>query len=140
MNILFLCTGNSCRSQMAEAWGKALNREDLNFFSAGVSPQEVNKNAILVMGEVGIDLSENRSTHIDEVEEDIDIVFTVCGGAKEACVFYRGERVIHVGFDDPPELTKHLTDQNEILKVYRRVRDEIKSFVGAIDQYIGGDI
>tara|TARA_B100001971_G_scaffold91031_1_gene83932 strand:- start:1891 stop:2325 length:435 start_codon:yes stop_codon:yes gene_type:complete len=138
-NILFLCTGNSCRSQMAEGWGKALKSETYNFFSAGTKKHGLNPNAIKVMSEVNIDISSHVSNTTDELSSvKMDFVFTVCSDAHENCPFFPQGKIIHVGFDDPPRLTKDMTDEEEILSVYRRVRDEIKSFVENIDKYIEG--
>lgn len=136
-NILFLCTGNSCRSQMAEGWGKSLKSEKFNFFSAGTRKHGLNPFAVKVMSEVGVDISNHESNTTDELAPNImDVVFTVCSDAHETCPIFPGGRVIHVGFDDPPRLTKEMSDEEEILSVYRRVRDEIKEFVSKVDSYV----
>jgi arsenate reductase (thioredoxin) len=133
-NVLFLCTGNSCRSQMAEGFGKALKGDKFNFYSAGTKKHGLNPYAIKVMSEVGIDISTHESNTTDELPDvTMDFVFTVCSDAHENCPFFPGGRIIHVGFDDPPRLTKEMSDEEEILKVYRRVRDEIKTFVNSIE-------
>ena len=135
-NILFLCTGNSCRSQMAEGWGKFL-RPDLNFFSAGTKKHGLNPLAVEVMNEVGVDISNQRSNTTDELEtKAIDYVFTVCSDAHENCPYYPGGKIIHQGFDDPPRITKNTQDKEEVLIVYRRVRDEIKEMIENIDKYL----
>lgn len=139
-NILFLCTGNSCRSQMAEGWGKKFLTEKFNIYSAGTKKHGLNPNAVEVMKEAGVDISLHTSNTTDELgETKMDLVFTVCSDAHESCPVFPGGRIIHVGFDDPPRLTKDLTDREEILSVYRRVRDEIKDFVLNIENHIEGE-
>jgi arsenate reductase len=134
-NVLFLCTGNSCRSQMAEGWGKALKADSFNFYSAGTKKHGLNPNAVKVMQEVGIDISQHQSNTTDEFPElKMDFVFTVCSDAHENCPFFPGGKVVHIGFDDPPRLTKEMKDEEEILSVYRRVRDEIKEMVMNIEK------
>ncbi len=136
-NILFLCTGNSCRSQMAEGWGKSLKGDKFNFYSAGTKKHGMNPNAIKVMEEAGVDISGHESNTTDELPDvTMDIVFTVCSDAHENCPYFPGGKIIHVGFDDPPRLTKEMTDEEEILSVYRRVRDEIKDFVSDIESHL----
>lgn len=138
-NVLFLCTGNSCRSQMAEGWGKALNSDFFNFFSAGTKRHGLNPNAVKVMQEAGVDISHYESNTTDELPDiNMDFVFTVCSDAHENCPFFPGGKIIHIGFDDPPRLTKGMTDEEEVLSVYRRVRDEIKEMVINIEKYMGG--
>lgn len=136
-NVLFLCTGNSCRSQMAEGWGKALKSDKFNFYSAGTKKHGLNPNAIKVMKEVDIDITTHESNTTDELPQvTMDYVFTVCSDANENCPFFPGGKIIHVGFDDPPRLTKDMKDEEEILPVYRRVRDEIKEFVNDIEKHM----
>lgn len=138
MNILFLCTGNSCRSQMAEGWGKFLKGDSHQFYSAGTKKHGLNPRAIQVMKEVGVDIGGHESNTTDELPPvKMDIVFTVCSDAHENCPYYPGGKVIHVGFDDPPRLTKDLSDEEEVLKVYRRVRDEIKAMILNLENYLG---
>ena len=138
-NILFLCTGNSCRSQMAEGWGKFLKSDKYEFYSAGTKKHGLNLNAVKVMKEVGVDISFHTSNLLNEMENiKMDIVFTVCSNAHETCPVFREGKVLHVGFDDPPRLTSTMDDEDEILKVYRRVRDEIKLFIENIEEYING--
>ena len=89
------------------------------------------------MQEMGIDLSHHQSNTLDEISETMDYVFTVCSDAHETCpVFMDQTKVIHVGFDDPPRLTQHMSDEDEVLAVYRRVRDEIKAMVLHIESYL----
>lgn len=138
-NVLFLCTGNSCRSQMAEGWGKFLKSDKFNFYSAGTKKHGLNPKAVLVMKEAGVDISSHESNTTDELPESkMDFVFTVCSDAHENCPFFPGGKIIHVGFDDPPRLTKEMNDEEEILSVYRRVRDEIKEMVNNIEQHMEG--
>jgi len=138
-NVLFLCTGNSCRSQMAEGFGKALKGEEFNFFSAGTKKHGLNPNAVKVMKDGGVDISTHESNTTDELPKvTMDYVFTVCSDAHENCPFFPGGEIIHVGFDDPPRLTKEMNDEDEILSVYRRVRDEIKEMVTNIEDYMEG--
>jgi len=136
-NVLFLCTGNSCRSQMAEGWGKTIKSDQFNFYSAGTKKHGLNPNAIKVMKEVGIDISTHESKTTDELPDvKMDFVFTVCSDAHENCPFFPGGKIIHVGFDDPPRLTNEIIDNEEKLAVYRRVRDEIKAMVTNIEEYM----
>lgn len=138
-NVLFLCTGNSCRSQMAEGWGKSLKGDKFNFYSAGTKKHDLNSRAVKVMNEVGIDISTHESNITSELPDvTMDFVFTVCSDAHENCPFFPGGKIIHVGFDDPPRLTKEMKDEEEILPVYRRVRDEIKEMVTNIEEYMEG--
>lgn len=134
--ILFLCTGNSCRSQMAEGWTRHLHNEWLEVFSAGVVKHGMNKIAIRVMKEVGIDISKQYSKLLSEIDIlNIDIVVTVCSNAHESCPIFPGKtKVVHASFDDPPTLTKTLTNEQAIVRTYRRVRDEMGEFVKNIKQ------
>jgi arsenate reductase len=134
IRILFLCTGNSCRSQMAEGWAKHLKGDAVEACSAGVAPHGMNARAVAVMKEVGVDLSSHRSKHVDELKDvPLDYVVTVCGHANETCPMFPGKtKVVHVGFDDPPQLAKGAATEEEALKHYRRVRDEIRAFVATL--------
>lgn len=129
--ILFLCTGNSCRSQMAEGWARALKGDVIEAYSAGLETHGLNPNAVRVMAEAGVDISGHRSQHLDELRDvSFDYVVTVCGHAHETCpVFPAGARVVHAGFDDPPKLAKDAKTEAELLAPYRRVRDEIKAYI-----------
>ncbi|HEY3323236.1 MAG TPA: arsenate reductase ArsC [Planctomycetota bacterium] len=131
LKVLFLCTGNSCRSQMAEGWARALKGEVLEPHSAGIETHGLNPRAVKVMAEAGVDISGHRSKHVDELKGVLfDYVVTVCGHANENCpVFPTQAKRIHVGFDDPPKLAKDAKTEEEALAHYRRVRDEIKEFV-----------
>ena len=139
-NILFLCTGNSCRSQMAQGWGEALKSSRYNFYSAGTKKHGLNPRAVKVMSEVGVDISDHESNTTDEFPgTKMDFVFTVCSDAHENCPYFPGGKIIHVGFDDPPRLTREMAKEEDILSVYRRVRDEIKTMVNNIESYIEGE-
>jgi arsenate reductase len=131
LKVLFLCTGNSCRSQMAEGWARALKGDAVEAYSAGIEKHGMNPHAVKVMAEAGVDISKHFSktpTELGPVK--FDYVVTVCGHADENCPIFPGNtKVVHVGFEDPPTLTKHLPDGEEKLAVYRRVRDEIRGFV-----------
>jgi arsenate reductase len=107
LKILFLCTGNSCRSQIAEGWTKHLKADSIDAYSAGVFPKPLDPRAVQVMAEAGVDISNHHSKRV----------------------------VIHVGFNDPPQLAKQARTENEALNIYRRVRDEIKSFVEELPQF-----
>ena len=129
--VLFLCTGNSCRSQMAEGWARALKSDQIDAYSAGVDPHGMNPTAIKVMAEAGVDITTQSSKHVDAIAHvPFDYVVTVCGHANETCPVFPGKvRRVHVGFDDPPKLAKDAKTEEETLSHYRRVRDEIRAFI-----------
>ena len=128
--ILFLCTGNSCRSQMAESFARQFWGHEFEVFSAGTQKHGMNPRAIKVMQEAGIDLSSHYSKTIEELPTNsFDWVVTVCDAANEKCPYFSGRKVIHIGFQDPPALTKDMSDEEQILQVYRRVRNEIKEAI-----------
>lgn len=131
IKILFLCTGNSCRSQMAEGWTRQLKGDVIEPYSAGIEKHGMNLNAIRVMSEAGVDISRQHSKTLDELTGvTFDYVITVCGHANEHCPIFPGKtKVIHAGFDDPPNLTKNMDEGEARLAVYRRIRDEIRRFV-----------
>ncbi len=137
LNVLFLCTGNSCRSQMAEGWCRFLKNKTINAFSAGTKKHGLNPHAVAVMKESGVDISNQRSKTVDDLPSmDFDLVITVCEDASKNCPYFPGKKVIHFGFDDPPILTKNLENKEEVLKVYSRVRDEIKNFITDLEKYL----
>lgn len=125
--ILILCTGNSCRSQMAEGLLKSFDNE-LEVYSAGTNPaKQVSPKAIQVMNELGIDISKNYPKLVDQfINESFDFVITVCNNAKETCPVFIGKvgKQLHIGFEDPADATG---TEEEILSVFRKVRDEIKA-------------
>jgi arsenate reductase len=136
LKILFLCTGNSCRSQMAEGFTRALKGDEIEAVSAGIETHGLNQNAVKVMKEAGVDISSHKSQNINEFkDETFDYVVTVCGHAHETCPFFPGNsKVVHVGFDDPPKLALEFEKEEEKLNCYRRVRDEIKDFVSELPE------
>jgi len=136
LKVLFLCTGNSCRSQMAEGWAKHLRGGRIEAYSAGIETHGLNARAVIVMAEAGVDIASQRSKHVDELASvAFDVVVTVCGHAHEHCPVFPGStRVVHVGFDDPPRLAADARTEDEALAHYRRVRDEIRSFVAALPE------
>lgn len=124
--ILILCTGNSCRSQMAEGFLKSFDK-NLEVYSAGTKPSaQVHPKAIQVMMETGLDLSHNYPKNVDQfINQPFDYVITVCGHANENCPVFTGpvQHRLHIGFEDPAEA---VGSEEEILAVFRRIRDEIK--------------
>ena len=138
LKILFLCTGNACRSQMSEGWARHLKGDDIEAYSAGVAPHGVDPRAIKVMAEAGVDISGHTSKHVDELADvDLDIVVTVCDNAAESCPVFPGDvRKVHRGFDDPPRLAKNAASEEEALQHYRRVRDEIRAFIETLPESI----
>lgn len=127
IKVLFLCTGNACRSQMAEAWLRHLGGETFEVFSAGLEPHGVNPDTITVMEELGIDMSAHRSKHLNEFlnEADFDYLITVCGNADERCPFFPGMGTrFHWPFEDPAAF---VGPEPEKLAAFRDVRDLIKA-------------
>jgi arsenate reductase len=125
LNVLFLCTGNSCRSQMADGIVNHDFAGRIEAFSAGTEPHGLNPKAVQVMAEIGMDISGNSSDHISRFEgQPFDYVITLCGDANEKCpLFFGGVQRLHMGFEDPPKATG---SEEEVMAVYRRVRDEIR--------------
>lgn len=136
VKILFLCTGNSCRSQMAEGWVRHLKGDVIVPFSAGIEVHGLNPDAVKVMQEVRVDISHHKSKHVNELlDEDFDYVVTVCGHADEHCPVFPGKtKVVHQGFDDPPKLAAEAETEEEALMHYRRVRDEIRAYVETLPE------
>jgi arsenate reductase len=124
--VLFLCTGNSARSQMAEGLLRNFGAEDFEVASAGVSPTEVRPEAIKVMREIGIDISGHRSKSVDHyLGKEFDYVITVCDNANEQCPVFPGAvNRLHWSFEDPAGA---MGDESTRLAVFRRVRDEIST-------------
>lgn len=134
IKVLFLCTGNSCRSQMAEGWVRALKSGSIEAWSAGIEKHGMNPLAVKVMAEAGVDISGQYSKTVDELPvREFDYVITLCGHASENCPFFPGRaKRLHAGFDDPPKLAQDARSEEEALSHYRRVRDEIRDFVQAM--------
>jgi arsenate reductase len=129
--VLFLCTGNSCRSQMAEGWARHLLHEQIEAVSAGVIKHGMDSRAIKVMAEAGVNISGQESKTIDELpDQSFDAVITLCDAANESYPFFPGQVIrLHQGFDDPPSLARNAPDEEGALQIYRRVRDPIRDFV-----------
>jgi arsenate reductase len=127
--VLFLCTGNSCRSQMADGIANHDFAGRIEAFSAGTEPHGLNPKAVQVMAEIGIDISANSSDHISKYEgQSFDYVITLCGDANENCpLFFGGTKRLHMGFPDPP---REGTDHVALLSVYRRLRDDMRRKLG----------
>jgi arsenate reductase len=131
LKILFLCTGNSCRSQMAEGFVRHMKNDTIEGYSAGVAPKGIDPRAIKAMAESGIDISRQKSTSLDELKHpEFDYVVTLCDQAHQSCPTFPGNTtVVHVGFDDPPKLAANARNEEEAMNHYRRIRDKIKTFV-----------
>lgn len=126
--VLILCTGNSARSQMAEGLLKHIARDEYKIYSAGTKPSVVRSEAIKVLAEIGVDISQNRSKSVDEfVGKEIDYVLTVCDNAKEICPYFPAQTlVVHHSFEDPAEIEG---DEETKLLAFRRVRDQIREYL-----------
>ncbi|TQV88130.1 arsenate reductase ArsC [Aliikangiella coralliicola] len=132
-NILFLCTGNSCRSQMAEGFCRSLQSDKFNGYSAGIKAHGLNPYAIKVMRESGIDITQQSSKTLEEIEDiEFDYIVTVCDNAERSCPDFPQSNIIHRRFDDPPALAKYAKDESEVLVHFRQVRDEIKNWVNQL--------
>ncbi len=129
---------------MAEGWTRHLRGDLINAYSAGIETHGLNPNAVKVMKEVGVDISDHKSQHINEFKDiNLDVIVTVCGHAHENCpIFSSDAKIIHVGFPDPPamakELAKNGASEEEQLECYRKVRDEIKTFVETLPEAVEG--
>jgi arsenate reductase len=130
--VLFLCTGNSCRSQMAEGWARALRSESIDAYSAGTNPHGLNPLAVRAMAESGIDISRHTSKRPEDLGIAFDFIVTVCDNAHESCPIIPGARIIHAPFDDPPRLAKGATSDDEAMPHYRRVRDQIRAYIESL--------
>lgn len=135
VKILFLCTGNTCRSQMAEGWAKHLKPDVIEAYSAGVTPAGISNKVIQVMAEVGVDISSYVSKHVFTfLGMDFDFIITLCDYAKKQCpVFGHKTRLIHRAFKDP--ISASGSDE-EILDAFRKTRDEIRAFVETLPESI----
>ena len=138
LKVLFLCTGNSCRSQMAEGWARQLIGDTVEAHSAGIETHGMNPHAVRVMAEAGVDISGHRCKLVSDLADvGFDVVITVCDHAHESCPRFPGKaRVIHRGFDDPPRLASRAKTDEEVLGHYRRVRDEIRAFVETLPEVL----
>jgi arsenate reductase len=137
--VLFLCTGNSCRSQMAEGWARALKADCIEPYSAGIEAHGLSRLAVKVMAEAGVDISGQSSKTVEAVKDvPFDYVVTVCGHANETCPMWLSGKVklLHVGFDDPPVLAKYARTEEEALIHYRRVRDKIRAFIESLPEML----
>ncbi len=136
LKILFLCTGNSCRSQIAEGWARHLKSNIIQPFSAGTEARGLDPRAVKVMAEAGIDISRHRSKTVAELPDlEFDYVITVCSDADKNCPVFPDDAIkIHRGFDDPPRLAKDAKTEEEALEHYRRVRDEIRDFIQTLPE------
>jgi len=137
LKILFLCTGNSCRSQMAEGWAGSLKSDQIDASSAGIEKHGLNPLAVRAMAEAGVDISTHFSKTVDELPDlSFDYVITVCDHAHESCPLFPGNAVVvHAGFDDPPRLAANAATEDEAMVHYRRVRDEIRSFIASLHEF-----
>ena len=136
--ILFLCTGNSCRSQMAEGFVNSLLADRFEAWSAGTEKRQLDKKAVAVMAELNIDISRHTSKLVSELGNTIfDSVITVCDQANESCPVFPGNVTrLHAGFDDPPRLAANAHSEQEALVYYRRVRDEIRAYIETLPRLL----
>ncbi len=136
--ILFFCVHNACRSQIAEGWAKLMHSDWLDIYSAGITPTRVDPRVVEVMKEVGVDISSQYSKSIEDLSSiDFDYVIALCDTSKGACPVISAKVLYaHVPFDDPPLLSKDAKTEEEALKHYRRVRDEIKEFVAGLRKFL----
>jgi arsenate reductase len=139
LSVLFLCTGNSCRSQMAEGWTRKLWGELIAPDSAGTEAHGLDPLAVEVMAEAGVDISRQRSKTVADLgQRQFDAVVTVCDQARQRCPVLPGDtRRVHVSFDDPPWLARSAGTQEEAMAHYRRVRDEIRVCVERLPDLLG---
>jgi arsenate reductase (thioredoxin) len=136
IKVLFMCTGNSCRSQMAEAFARLLRGNLIEPYSAGTAPKGMDLRAVKVMAEVGIDISRYKSKSVFDLPDiAFDYVITLCDDAQQECPFFPVKAaLIHHSFDDPPRLSEGARDEEEALHHYRRVRDEIRAYVETLPE------
>lgn len=137
LKILFLCTGNSCRSQMAEGWARHLKGDEIGAYSAGIKAHGLNPRAVAAMKEAGVDISGQRSKIVTELTGiEFDYIVTLCGDAADTCPFFSGQpTTVHVGFIDPARAEG---SEEDIMAVFRRVRDEIRAFVEGLPGSLAG--
>lgn len=136
IKVLFLCTGNACRSQMSEGWARRLKGDVIEAHSAGVAPHGLDPRAAQVMREAGVDISGHASKHVDTLlNVPFDYVVTVCDHAAESCPVFPGQvKQVHRSFEDPPRLARAARSEAEALDHYRRVRDEIRDFIETLPE------
>lgn len=139
LKVLFLCTGNSSRSQMAEGWARAIKADSIEAWSAGTDPKDVNPKAIQVMAEAGVDISGQKSKHVESLMDiPFDFVITLCGDARDTCPIFPGDaKVVHHGFDDPARAEG---SEEDVLAFFRRVRDEIREFVETLPESVADEM
>ena len=135
IKVLFLCTGNSCRSQIAEGWANHLKSDVIEAYSAGIRPIGVNPKTIEVMAEAGVDISDHTSKYIDDLAGiEFDYVVTVCDNAREHCPLFQGRaKLIHKAFEDPYFAGG---SEEEIMAVFRKVRDQIRDYVEELPEIL----
>ena len=140
LKVLFLCTGNSCRSQMAEGWARHLKADAIESYSAGVEKHGMNPHAVKVMEEEGVDMSLQFSKLVTELPiQEFDYVVTLCDHANESCPVFMGKtKRLHKSFPDPPQLSREAATEAEALFPYRQVRDQIKKFVEGMPENLEG--
>jgi len=138
IKVLFICTGNSCRSQIAEGWARQLKSDVIEAYSAGIRPIGVNSRTIKVMAEAGVDISGRTSKHVyDLVGIDFDYVVTVCDNARQHYPMFPGRtKHIHKSFDDPYFATG---SEGEIMTAFRRTRDDIRAFIETLPESLGSE-
>ena len=138
IKVLFLCTGNSCRSQIAEGWARELKGNVIDAYSAGIRPFGVSSRAIKVMAEEGVNISMHKSQHVDEFSGiDFDYVVTLCDNAAENCPVFSGKtRIVHKPFDDPYFASG---SEEQIMATFRKVRDDIRTFIETLPQSMEGE-
>ena len=135
IKVLFLCTGNSCRSQMAEGLCNEILGDKIESYSAGIEKYGLNPLAVKVMEEIGINITNQESNTFDEIKETVDYIITVCGNADKTCPNIIGNiKKIHKGFDDPPKLAINEEKEEDKLIHYRRVRDEIRAYIKTLPE------
>jgi arsenate reductase (thioredoxin) len=142
IKLLFLCTGNSCRSQMAEGWTRHLKGDWIDVYSAGIETHGLNPNAVKVMAEAGIDITGQKSQLLSEFDTvNFDYVVTVCSHAHDNCPVFSGNaKVVHLGFPDPPKMAHESASTEEILDCFRQVRNEIKLYVETLPKSLNKEI
>ncbi|MCX6344071.1 MAG: arsenate reductase ArsC [Armatimonadetes bacterium] len=139
LKILFLCTGNSCRSQMAEGWARALKSDTIEPYSAGIEAHGMNAYAIKAMAQAGLDITRHYSKLASDLFDiEFDYVITLCSHADSTCPSFPGAaKVVHVAFDDPYTLARDAESEEQALVYYTRIRDELKAYVETLPEALG---